>query len=216
MTRRSKRAGFTLLELILAFSVLSVVLTLLIPLLFSTYEMATIQNSIALIEQNGSQLMLEMERDIRSSEAVVLPLPGNTATLLILQRRSRAEHPIIYGVKDGELLRITSNTNETITIPQIIVESLRVRNVSASESGQSVFITVRLSREISLPGHAPYTKDFSFAIDLPPEDNKGTGCDCDLPECPSPTNLQWHTCKPNADECHPSTKTEQIVCLLDI
>jgi len=193
---RSHR-GATLIELILYMGILGLVAILTIPLLFSSAENRMLQQTIALVELNGTQAVQTVTLRIRAAERIVHPAKGQTGSYLALQMGSEEESPVLIGVDDGRVTVIEHTLRESITSAQVAVQNFEVRNTSVSDDRPSVAITFRVSRTIRLQQPRSYHRDFATAISLSPVDvlAERMCASCAPPACTDPLNVRWQVCQ---------------------
>jgi hypothetical protein len=204
-----RRPGTTLFELIIFLGVLAVVIGLVMPLLFSAAQDRLFQQTVSVVEQNGTQVLQNTSIRIRQSERILSPLPGEVGSVLALQSASGATNPTIIGVISGALVIVEHATKQTVSSSQVAVDSFTVRNTSVSPTHQSVQISFKLSRSIRLEQPHSYAQTFSAAVTLFPADTpKGDTCGCAAPVCNANDVYQWQVCEGTL--C--STTSTQLHC----
>jgi len=195
--RLSSRRGVTLIELLLFVAIFAIVAFATLPLIFSATENRLMQQSVALVEQNGLQALQQIAR-LTQSERVLDPLPQHSGVVLAFQSGSGATNPTIIGMLSGSLVVIRHATRQVITSPQVAVDSLQVWNTSTSATRQSFRISFRVSRAIRLQASRTYERTFEGAFTLPPADApKGAVCGgvaCEAPACAG-TIYAWQVCE---------------------
>jgi type II secretory pathway pseudopilin PulG len=215
MTRRMRsligtaRHGTTLIELIIFITVLALVATAILPLLFATTEDRMLQQTVSLVEQNGSQILQTIGTQIHNSERVLDPGLMATGSVLALQSASGAINPIVIGVSSGSLILVRNTIAQTLSSTQVAVEDFVVRNTSLSATRQSVIVSFRVSRAIRLQLPHSYSRVFQAAYTLYPTDKtKGDACHCAMPGCAADYYV-WNVCDAGAClesrtqmECH--------------
>lgn len=155
-----------------------------IPLLFNATESRQRQDAIALVEQNGAQVLQAVVQRIRSAERIIDPPAGGTGIILALQTESGATNPTIIAMHSGSIIMVQGRERRILTSSLIGVTSFTVDNTSSSEDKQSVAIAFGLRRIIRL--HQPLTYDayFDTVVTLQPDDEVGAvGCGCPDPYC---------------------------------
>ena len=196
---RTLRPGTTLIELLIFLAVLSVVITAAMPLLYGATENRLLQQTISIVEQNGTQILQNTALHIRQSERILAPAAGQTGSVLALQTASGGLNPTIIGVVSGSLVIIQHSTLELVSSPQVAITDLVVRNTSTSASRQSVLITFRVSRTIRLQQPHSYSQRFEEAVTLPPDDVPYVDdCSCVTPYCSGHNVYAWQICESNS------------------
>lgn len=213
--KRALRAhrGTTLVELLLYLGILAIVAVLTIPLFFATAENRMLQQTIALVELNGTQAVQIATLHIRSAERVLYPPRGETGSFLVLQYADEALSPVIIGVDDGRMAVIEHTSREMITSTQVAVQDFTVRNTSASDAHPSVALTFRVSRTIRLEQPRTYERMFDTGVSLFPADLPADrACACNLPFCEDASTVRWEVCQDVFGEMRCRYATTSLVC----
>ena len=198
----------TLVEILLFLAILSVVLSVALPLLFEANENRLLQQTIATVEQNGAQLLDNLALRVRQSQRIISPTQSDSGSVLALETGSGMADPIIVGVATGALQVIRHATRQVVSSQQVAVKNFLVRNTSVSSLRQSVYVRFTLSRIIRLQQPRTYTKTFETVLTLPPNDRPiSSPCVCDIPAC-SGSNYTWSVCE-NGD-CYAAST--QMTC----
>jgi type II secretory pathway pseudopilin PulG len=209
MRRCAGHRGATLVELILYMGILALVAVLTIPLLFTTAENRMLQQTIAIVELNGTQTIQTVTLSIRAAERILYPPIGGTGSFLALQMADELKSPIIFGIDNGRMTKIQHDTREMFTSTQVAVEDFVVRNTSVDDDHHSVAITFRVSRTIRLEQPRSYRRDFETAVSLSPVDIPiGNACGCTVPSCANTGAVLWKICPSGV--CWEATTT--LVC----
>lgn len=191
----SHRSGTTLIELLIFLGVLGLVVSVAMPLLFSATENRILQQTIAVVEQNSAQAMQNITYSVRHAEEILLPLRGETGSVLALQTSSGATSPVIVGVNSGSIMIIEHTTSERLTSPQVAITDFSVRNTSTDDD-QSVEVSFRASRTIRLQQPHSYARYYQFAASAFPADVPiGNACGCAVPSCQDATTFGWQVCE---------------------
>jgi type II secretory pathway pseudopilin PulG len=202
------RAGTTLIELIIFIAIMGMVMAVALPLLFASTENRLLQQTIAIVEQNGTQIIQNAGIYIRHGERIMSPAVGQTGSLLVLQTNSGAIHPTIIGVLSGSVIIIQRSTQETVSSPQVSVQNFIVRNTSTSDTNQSVTISFRVARTIRLEMPHSYEQHFETTMSLFPDDVEDGGCECMPPVCAGNNIYEWQVC----EESNCLSASTQIEC----
>ena len=183
-----KRPGTTLIELLIFVALISLIVALALPLLFSSTEHRMLQQTVSIVEQNGTQILQNVTLRARRSERILKPLPGQTGSVLALQTGSGATNPTLIGLSSGAIVIVEHKTRETVSSPQVAVQDFIVRNTSTSAGRQSLQISFRIARTIRLQMPHSYTQYFEAGIALLPDG-------CELPACSGANRYQWQVCE---------------------
>lgn len=179
---KNGRSGVTLVELLLFIGIIAIVGAALIPLLFSSTEARLLQESMSLVETNGSQTMQVLTKKIRESNRIISPLPGQTGSVLTLQMPIADGSPAIFGLLTGSLLMVQHETSQTISASEVSVENFWVRNTGNGTS-TGVYVSFLISRTIRLRAPRMYRQTFQTFVDLYPK-NVIRNCPCEFgPTC---------------------------------
>lgn len=159
----------TLIELLIFIGLLGMVAVFALPLFYSSTENRMLQQTISIVEQNGSQSMQILEHRIRHAERILSPAIGATSQVLTLQTGSGTTDPTIIGIVSGSLVIIQGTVKHTITSSQVAVEDFRVRNTSVSGSIPSVWMSYKISRIVRLQQPRIYDQIFQTVVSLLPD-----------------------------------------------
>ncbi len=189
------RPGTTLIEVLIFMAVLGAVGIAMFPLLFSATEDRLLQQTVATVEQSGVQLLQSIGYQVHHAERIIAPGMQDSGTILTLQTGSGAANPTIIGLSSGSLVLVQGTVRETLSSPQIAVESFTVKNTSPSSTRGSVLVTLHLSRTIRLQAPRTYEKSFeaAFAV-FPADEPHGDDCNCAQPGCGSASQYVWQVC----------------------
>ena len=165
----SNRPGVSLVELLIFIAIISIVGAALVPLLFSSTESRMLQESMSLVEANGSQLMQVIGKSIRESDRIIDPPAGQTKKQLALQTSSGGLSPTVFGILSGALLRIQKTTSQQMSAQEVSVSNFNARNTgNGTSTGISISFTV--SRTIRLSAPRQYRQTFQTFFSLYPKD----------------------------------------------
>lgn len=198
--RISARAGMTLVELLIFLGLLGIVVGVIFPIIFTAVENRLLQQTIAVVEQNGVQLLQTMGQKVRGAERVLDPPVGSTGSVLALQTGSGTSTPTIIAVQSGSLVLIRYATQRTLSSSEVYIDNFVARNTSVSGSRQSVFVSFDISRTIRLEAPRTYDEHFEAVFTLMPDDLLfQTGCSCITPYCQAEDSYLWQVC--NVGHC---------------
>lgn len=191
------RRGTTLIELLLFIGILGLMSGVALPLLFTSSDNRLLQQTVSIVEQNGSQLLQYIGQYVRSSERILDPPAGQTGAVLTLQTESGSTMPTILGTESGTLVLIRRALKQDLSSPQVAIKDFVVRNTSVSSARPSVLIQFRVSRTIRLHAPRTYERTFEELFTLYPDDVLATQpCSCSAPQClVGGGNYVWHVCE---------------------
>lgn len=193
---RRFRPGTTLIELLIFLAILAVVVATALPLLYASTENRLLQQTISIVEQNGTQILQNASLHIRQGERILSPTIGNTGSFLSLSTASGGMNPVIIGMSSGSLVIVEHDIRELISNPQVAITDFEVRNTSTSATRQSLSIIFKVSRTIRLQQPLTYDQVFEETISLPPDDVPFVDpCGCVEPYCNGNNTVAWQLCQ---------------------
>lgn len=206
---RTGRPGMTLVELLLFVGIIGVSVGVIFPIVFSSVEQRLLQQTIAVVEQNGAQLLQAVGQRVRHAERVLDPAASQTGAVLALQTGSGSETPTIIGIQSGSLVLIRYLTQRTLSSPEVAISNFVARNTSVSAGRPSVQVGFDATRTIRLHAPRTYTQHFEAVFTLLPDDRLlKQSCACQAPTCQTTDSYLWQVCS-NAT-C--DTATVQLTC----
>lgn len=205
-----RRTGATLVELLLFIAVMAIVGVSLVPLLFATTETRLLQQTAAIVEQNGQQMLQTIGYQIQHAERIILPeSTASSGAILNLQTGSGSANPVIFGVRSGSVIFIQGARSQLLSSTDVAVDRFNIRNTSTSAGRQSVIVSFRVSRTIRLQAPRSYRKVFEGVFSpFPDNDQHGDDCGCAFPGCAGPSQHVWQVCA--AGSCQ--TAGAQLQC----
>lgn len=99
----SRQKGFTMIELTLYVSLMSMFLLALVLFLTAIFEAREKQQIMAEVEQQGIQIMQTITYTLVRADAVTIPAVGEDASSLTLAMYETAENPTIFSLNDSVL-----------------------------------------------------------------------------------------------------------------
>lgn len=199
------RPGVSLIEMIIFIAVVALMAGAMLPLLFAATESRQRQDAIALVEQEGAQVMESIMQEVRDAERILDPPAGGTGYILALQTGSDATNPTIIARNEGSIVLVRGQNLSTLSSDLVGVTFFGVDNTSVIEDRQSVAVSLKLQRTIRLHQPLTYDSDLQAVINLNPDDTPTSDtCGCLLPYCDIDSGLYvWQTCE--AGLCVPHT-----------
>lgn len=138
----TKENGFTLIELLLYISIAAIIVFTTASLLRFTLESRVKNQTIAEVEQEGTQVMQLITQTIRNGTAINTPIIGNSAVSLSVNVVTGAISPTVFDLSSGTV-RIKEGTGATtnLTSSKVTVTSLNFQNLSRASTPNTVRIS---------------------------------------------------------------------------
>jgi len=153
-----------------------------LPMLFNATESRQRQDAIALVEQNGAQVMQTIVRSIRQAERVLYPVDGKDGYILALQMDTADDNPTIIAKDRGSIVLARGNTRRNLNSDLVGVTHFSVTNTAISDTRQSVAISLGMRRIIRVLQPVAYEATFNTVVVLHPDDDiQGDTCGDDPP-----------------------------------
>ncbi len=190
----SLRPGTTLIELLIFLAIMGIVMAVAVPMLFMASENRLLQQTMSLVEQNGTQVIQNIGLKIRNAETILSPAPGQTGNVLVLQTGSGSTNPTIVALQSGSVVIIQRSTLEEISNEQVAIEELRIRNTSTSSVSQSIAVSFLVTRTVRLQMPRVYTQRFDAAFGLLPDGEPAGACNCPAAACVNGNTFEWYLC----------------------
>lgn len=190
---QSTRPGFSLLEMILFFGIVSIIIGTVISISISTEEARIRQKAMSEVEQRGTQIVETMTKSIRRSEQVLMPALNTTGSMLALQMTVNGEFPTMFAkTQTGNLLLIQKTTVSQLLSPRVTVSNLQFRNVN----GTNVVVSFDLTTVIPLLQKTIFERHLEATATLFSSDHQTAGgCNsCPPPFCENHTE-KWYVCE---------------------
>lgn len=203
------RPGVTLIEMMIFIALVGVMAMTMLPMLFSATEARQRQDAIALVEQNGAQIIETIIQNVRRAERILDPPGGGTGFILALQMPLGEANPTIIARDSGAIVLVQGRAKRTLSSDLVGVTHFAVDNTSVAEDRQSVAVTLGLQRTIRLHRPLQYRSNFTTVANVFPNDvPSGTDpCGCPVPYCDTAADIyMWHICED--DLCVPYASFE--------
>lgn len=139
-------SGFTLVELLLYIALVSfIVLTL--SVFFSMILSSRVKNqTIAEIEQQGTQVMQNVIQSIRNAESINSPSQGASAAALSLRSLTGSLDPTVFDLSGGAIrIKEGSGSEINLTSPRVVASGLDFYNLSRDNSPGAIRIAFTLT-----------------------------------------------------------------------
>lgn len=141
-----KDNGFTLIELLLYISIAAIIVFTTASLLRFTLESRVKNQTIAEVEQQGSQVIQLITQTIRNASAVNSPSIGGSGASLSLTVVDSASSPTVFDLSSG-VIRIKEGAGATVnlTSSKVTVSSLNFQNLSRAGTPNTIRISLTLT-----------------------------------------------------------------------
>lgn len=197
-----KRPAFTIVEMILFMGIVAIMSGAVIPMLISATESRQRQDAIALVEQNGQQILQAITTQVRNAERIIEPTTGSSGIVLTLQHREESKNPTIFSISDGAVVMIQGRNKSVLSSPLVGVTSFAVDNTSPSEDRGNIAVVINVRRVIRLFRPLTYDAQFDTVINLKPKEETAKTCNCITPYCDTGSGIYiWESCQ--AGTCIP-------------
>lgn len=190
------RPAFTIVELILFMGIASIMSGTIIPMLVNATESRQRQDAIALVEQNGQQILQAITTEVRNAERIIAPTSGSSGLILTLQHKEEEKNPTIFALSNGTVVMIQGRNKSILSSPLVGVTSFAIDNTSNSDRGGSIAIVFNVRRVIRLFRPLVYNAQFDTVITLKPKDEfTEKTCNCITPYCDTGSGAYiWESC----------------------
>lgn len=154
--------GFTLIELLLYISIASIIVFTIASLLRFTLESRVKNQTIAEVEQQGSQVMQLITQTIRTAKAINSPTLGNSASSLSLEVEDEASNPTVFDLSTGAI-RIKEGTGIAVnlTSSKVSVSNLNFQNLSRANTPNTIKVNFTINH-INSSGRNEYEFSQNF------------------------------------------------------
>lgn len=202
----TQRRGSTLIELIIYLVLIGIVVSVVLPLLFMAAEDRLLQQTISVVEQNGTQSLQDISLRIRNSERILSPALGHTGSVLVLQTGSGTTNPTLIGWNSGAIIIVENTHVQTITSSQVGVVDFVVRNTSTATTHQSAEVSFHIARTTRLTQPHYYAQYYDTNVGLFQEDQpQGNTQSCPAPSCSPANTYNWQVFNTDLNQCLEAT-----------
>jgi type II secretory pathway pseudopilin PulG len=115
MKHLAHQAGYTLIELLLYISIISILFSSVMVFYDASLKARVKNQSILEVEQQGKQIMDTITQAIRSADSITAPTAGNTGSQLTLAMPSSAANPTILGIASTAVMGYNTIGSQTDT-----------------------------------------------------------------------------------------------------
>lgn len=197
----SAKPGVTFVELILFIGLMGMMSATVIPMLMNSSESRMRQDAIALVEQNGAQVIQSIMQEVRMAEKILYPTVGSGGHVLALQTGDSDTNPTLIGMDNGKIIMTKGKDRRILTSELVGVTSFDVDNTSSSEDTSSAVIVFNIRRIIRLNNPLVYDARFDIVANTSPVNSfADTTCDCIDPYCDATGSgvMVWEMCQNTA------------------
>ncbi len=187
------RRGTTLVELLLFLAFFALSSGVLLSFFFMTSEQRIRQQTIAIVEQSGIQLLQTITHRIRNAERVLDPPSGSSGSVLALELHDSDLHPTILSLSGAYLYVGEGNSVRRLSTDEVMISDMSVTNTSALENTPSVLLRFTVTRDIALTTPVHYVRQFEALVSLFPDDAPNPPCSCENPSCTEGV-YSWQYC----------------------
>ncbi len=127
--------GFTIIELLLYVSIAGVILLSVSGFLSTLLESRVKNQTIAEVEQQGTQAMQMMTQTLRNGVSITTPAFSATSSMLLLTTPTSANNPTIFSLFGGALqMKEGAQATTSLTNARVSVSGLVFSNLSATST----------------------------------------------------------------------------------
>lgn len=138
--------GFTLIELLLYVSIASIIVFTTASLLRFTLESRVKNQTIAEVEQEGTQVIQLITQTIRNSTSINSPTIGNSSSSLSVNVVTGANSPTVFDLSSNAI-RIKEGLGSAVnlTSSKVIVTNLNFQNLSRTGTPNSIRVSFTIT-----------------------------------------------------------------------
>lgn len=191
MNIRHMRSGFTLVETLLFFGILSIMSGTIVAVYIATQEARIRQRAVAELEQTGTSLLEGMTKNIRRAEKILAPATNTTGSILTLQMAGNSEYPTIFASNaKGNFVNVQKTSTSGLLTSRVSIRNVSFRNVADANVAYSFDLTIIIPTVVPMP----YTRTFGATVTLFPDDqSEAGGCStCTSPVCTDHEYIWYH------------------------
>lgn len=170
MMRTPKQKGFTIVEMVVAIALLSLLTAAVTALMSGTISSERHVRSIEEVETQGNYALYQFAQAARNGRSITAPtaLTGATSSSLTLASNVSTANPTVFGLSNGALQeKQGSAASTTLTSAAVTVTSLSFQNLTASSTKGTVRMAITLSHvNPSNRSDLSYTQTFYTSVTL--------------------------------------------------
>lgn len=144
------RSGFTLLEVIVYFSVIVLFIPIIVGLIVQLSVLLSRNNDTSLVIHEGNRIMNDITRAIRNASSVENPLVGYSSSSIRLEVDNSLKNPTLYRLFGTVLETQEGSGNSFISLSSsnVLLSSLTFSNVGIPNTKGSILIDFTVSRNM--------------------------------------------------------------------
>lgn len=146
-SRNKTGTGYTLIELLLYISMVSILLFSITSFFSVTIESRIKNQSIAEVNDQGAAVVDYISRTVRNATSISSPAAGGTGTSLTLVVPTGANSPTVFNL-NGTTLQVKEGTAAAVSLTSsdVQVTNLTFKNLTLSGTSGNVQVSITLSR----------------------------------------------------------------------
>jgi type II secretory pathway pseudopilin PulG len=162
LIQNKKMSAFTLVEILLYISIVSVMMGVISIFMFSILQSQAKFKTISEVDQQGIQVAQIISQAIRNSNGITAPIQGNSGSSLTLGFADSAKNPTVFN-SNGNNLQIKEGTDAIIplTNSKVSISGLSFSNLSLTNTPGTVKFQFTISY-INLSGRNEYDYSKTF------------------------------------------------------
>lgn len=163
MKKNNLQKGFTLVELILAMSLYSIILVLLMSIFASIIEVKLSSEGSSNVEQDGKYILSRMIYDF--SQATTITTPANRGDQTSTLQFSDGATTYTYAVAGGNLTLTNGPDTQMLNGFNSMISNLSFTRIGNSSGKPTIKVSFRLTSRTSI-GNVAQTRDFNTTLGL--------------------------------------------------
>jgi len=154
--------GFTLVEVLLYVSIVSVLVLVMSIFLFMLLEAKTKAETIWEVNSEGARVMRIITQIVRNAETINVPVPGASGTIMTLAMNDSSKNPTVFS-SSGSNIQIKEGTGATISLTagKFSISDLVFENLSRTNTPGVVKIMFTMNRK-NISGRKEYSFPRTF------------------------------------------------------